>query len=131
MTQSKTILGNQLGDYSFLVFPGLIGIIVYSILGDNPALALFTSLFLDSGHVYSTLWKLNIKDVLNNSKVIIGFLVIAIGFSIWIFFELPFLWSFVTYATLYHHVRQCYGMGRWLDPNGLKIDKFFQYLFIL
>ena len=40
---------------------------------------------------------------------------IILFFFVWHFFQIPYLWSFVIYSTLFHYIRQTYGFLRWYE----------------
>jgi hypothetical protein len=53
-------------------------------------------------------------------------------FTGWFYFDVPYLWPFVVYSTLYHHTRQVYGFSKWYQKLNRRSDSFsdfFVYFF--
>ena len=49
---------------------------------------------------------------------------------LWNFFEVPYLWTFVVYFTVFHNVRQLYGINKWfqlVEKNFNKVPDYFLY----
>lgn len=86
-------------------------------------IALFVIVAIDASHVYATLWRsffnnTEIKRSLNLHLGIIGASFIVVFF--WSYLGIPFLWSAIVYLTVFHHIRQIYGIHRWsvaINPN--------------
>ena len=85
---------------------------------DGPAsaiLAVVVLLLLDSGHVYVSGWRTFrvAEDNPSFSRFLILLpLVFAASFA-WLASGWPGFWSFVIYFTVFHHIRQFYGVSRW------------------
>jgi hypothetical protein len=81
--------------------------------------AFFVFALVDSGHVYTTLWRtyFNKTERIQDKRYLYVPLVIIAIFLSWHFFQLPYLWSFIFYATVYHHLRQYYGVLKWYEKK--------------
>lgn len=125
------ILGSKNRDLSFFFLPGVMGLILSFLFQDYfPAIFLPVYLFvifalIDSGHVYTTLWRTPIQKKY--------FLVISLIFltsaSLY-HWHYQWLWKIVVYLTLFHHLRQNYGMSRWyqrLNKRMCRVSDFFFY----
>lgn len=127
------ILGSLKKEIVFLYIPGLIGLALaysYPQLGETSVLyGLFATAIVDSGHVYTTAWRtwLNPSERKSHPGYWIVPILIFLIFSSWFFFQLPGLWKFVVYATLYHHVRQVYGFSKWYQVLNRRTDKVSDY----
>jgi hypothetical protein len=113
------ILGSARRDL-WLTLPGLFGIaLVFT--HDLPAVwavALFmTFALVDSGHVYTTFLRTHWKnpDKKNQRHLSLISLGIFVAITTWCLIGSIGLWSFVAYATVFHHIRQHYGIVRWYD----------------
>lgn len=127
------ILGSFRTELIFFYLPGLLSVIVailFPELGTTSILyGLIATAFIDSGHVYTTVWRTWFHpDELKSSHRYwlfpLGFFLI---FSSWYYFSLPGLWSFVVYSTLFHHVRQVYGFQKWYQALNKRSDKAADY----
>ena len=135
------ILGSPRKEISFLYLPGLLAIVIaclYPHLSETSLIyAVFTTVIIDSCHVYTTAWRtlLNPAERASSKKYWIAPLLIFIAFTTWYFTAAPGLWSFVVYATLYHHIRQVYGFSKWYQVlNGrsdIISDRFLYALALL
>ncbi len=134
------ILKTPSREFSFLYLPGLLAVLVavfFPSLGAESLLyGLFAVGFVDSGHVYTTMWRtwLHPEEVVSDKSYVLFPLVFFILFSSWFYFQIPYLWAFVVYATLYHHTRQIYGFSKWYqklnqrqDPESDRYLYFFAY----
>ncbi len=90
---------------------------------------------LDSGHVYTTIWRtyLNPKELLRKKNYYIRMpLIIFSLFFLWIYFKVPFLGAFIAYFTIYHNLRQFYGMSKWYQKINQSFDKISdKFLYLL
>lgn len=124
------ILGSAAKDFLFLYLPGLLGIGIglgFPAAGEESLLfGLFAFGLVDSGHVYTTAWRtwLHKEERRSSHRYWIVPLSIFAIFSLWFFFQIPGLWSFVVYATLYHHIRQVYGFSKWTQKLNQRQDPF-------
>jgi len=134
------IFGNARRDFLFLIAPGLLGILLshwtLSHLNADFWLPIFGLIILgmiDSGHVYMTIWRtwLHPEERRSNTLYWVAPLAIFIVLIAWLQLGLPFLWTFTVYATIFHHIRQYYGIQRWyqrLNQQDLTASGYFLYL---
>ncbi len=115
---SPWILGSRARDLAYLVVPGFVGVLAAALLPpETTALtvyAFFVTAFVDSGHVYTTLLRTYAHSDERRSwfyKAIPPG--VAILFAGWFLLGIGGIWSFVVYATAFHHIRQFYGVCRW------------------
>lgn len=96
--------------------------------------ALLATALIDSGHVYTTAWRtvLNAEERISMALYWILPLMIFCFFSYWHYSGIPYLWSFVVYSTLFHHIRQVYGFSKWYQHLNRRKDRKSDYwLYIL
>jgi hypothetical protein len=124
------ILSNLKRDALFILLPGYITfLIIYGInlplLAYN-ALSFFIFAIIDSGHVYNTLWRtyFNAEERKSSKLYLLVPLVIFIGILLWFYFQIPYLWSFIFYATVYHHLRQYYGVMKWYEKKSFSFSAY-------
>lgn len=137
------ILGSFRRDFLFLTFPGLVAIAFAAATRHSQDwvlriwIASFVYICIDSGHVYTTMWRtyLQPSEFRDKRKLYLATpLVFMLAFFIWVYAQLPGLWELVVYGTLFHNFRQLWGFLRWYekiegrkDPN----TGFFFHAFIL
>tara|TARA_R110002049_G_scaffold159312_1_gene324198 strand:- start:281 stop:1267 length:987 start_codon:yes stop_codon:yes gene_type:complete len=120
------ILGNARRELSS--FYGLaLTIIVFSGLWSNQpmpmAIILLVTVGIDTSHVYATAWRSwFVPSEVKRAKWLHIFtpLAIMIVIFLWCSLGIPGLWSAVLYLTVFHHIRQYYGIHRWslaINPN--------------
>jgi hypothetical protein len=117
-------------DFAFLLLPGLIAAaIAFSLRNMSLVLPLlafqfFGSAFMDSGHVYSTLWRTHFdtEERERSLQYWIIPILIFLFFFIWIYLRWPLLWTFVTYSTLYHNIKQFYGFNKYYQRLNNRFD---------
>lgn len=113
----------------FIYLPGLLGVMIaiaFPHLGDTSFLyALLAMSLIDSGHVYTTNWRtyFHKKELLTSKRYVVFPILSFFFFFIWNFSEIKGLWKFVVYATLFHHVRQVYGLSKWYQSLNKRSDK--------
>lgn len=138
--KSPWILGNIKLDLTFFVFPSFITILFSLLFLKEHTIHIFLLLItfhlIDSGHIYFTFFRTyaNKDERQSSSLYIYTPLIIFSIFFLWIFTNTPFVWHFVVYATLYHNVRQFYGITRWyqkLQKNFSPWPTRFLYLLCL
>lgn len=134
------ILGSLRSEMLFFLLPGLFSIVVAILspnLGETSIVyAILATGLIDSGHVYTTAWRTYLNPSERSSRYIYWLipLIFFFFFGTWYFTQLPYLWNFIVYATLYHHVRQVYGFSKWyqsLNKRSDKISDFFLYALAL
>ncbi len=134
------ILKTPMREFLYFYLPGSLAVLlaVFSPnLGDESLVYGLLALgVIDSGHVYTTMWRTWLhKDEVGTSKGYYLFpIFFLVLFSLWFYFEVPYLWAFVVYSTLYHHTRQIYGFSKWYqklnkrqDPESDRYLYFFAY----
>lgn len=132
------ILGNFRKEFLFLYLPALISVAVSLISPDLGGVSAFYYLLatgvIDSGHVYTTVWRTYFHSEERSSHhayLWMPFFFFLL-FGIWFYLGIPHLWAFVVYATLYHHVRQVYGFSKWYQKLNHRADKISDgFLYIL
>lgn len=79
-------------------------------------LALLITVGIDTSHVYATAWRswfdkreLARAKFLHFGVPLLTFLIVFL----WCVLGVPYLWSAVLYLTVFHHIRQFYGVHRW------------------
>ncbi len=111
-----------------MYLPGLLAVIaaIFSPnLGEESLLYGMLALgVIDSGHVYTTMWRtwLHKEEVITEKLYFFFPVAFFLLFATWFYFELPYLWSFVVYSTLYHHTRQVYGFSKWYQKLNKRQD---------
>ncbi len=134
------ILDKRSKDFTWILFPGFIAALYFLIAeADNTfyeIIAFIVMGLIDSGHVYSTLWRTYFnKEERGSSSIYLWtpIVIFTVGF-LWFHFQVPYLYSFIFYATAYHHIRQFYGVTKWyekLDRSFTKWSGRFLYLLSL
>lgn len=127
------ILGTLHKEMAFLYLPGTLSVLVailFPALGETSIIyALLATALIDSGHVYTTAWRTFLHpDEMRSSKLYFIVPVVAfVVFSSWHILGFKGLWSFVVYATLFHHVRQVYGLSKWYQALNKRPDRISDY----
>ncbi|MBY0372217.1 hypothetical protein K2X33_16165 [bacterium] len=130
------IFGSFPKDLAWLVLPGALGILfAWTLPAESTAQAgfLFAAfVLLDSGHVYTTLLRtyFHRAEVQSTRWYAALPFVVAAFFFTWAVLGIPYLWAFVIYATLFHNIRQFYGVLRWyqkLEKNPRNSSRYFLY----
>lgn len=136
------ILGSFRRDFLFLTLPGLLAI-AFAVATRHSQewavrvwIAYFIYICIDSGHVYTTMWRTYLQPAEFNERrrlYLITPFAFMIVFALWVGLRLPGLWEVVVYGTLFHNFRQLWGFLRWYekvegrkDPN----TGFFFHAFI-
>lgn len=137
----KWILGNLGKDFLGILLPGFVGIVLSFVLfglqNDSDRTWFTIGSFvifgvIDAGHVYLTMWRTWLYEVEWKSSFL-NWLVpssIALIMAMWIYFGVPYLWRFTLYFTVYHHIRQFYGIQKWyqhLYKRSCRWSSFFLY----
>lgn len=146
-TVSPWIFGRPSKDAAWLILPGFLAIAAGWVLGGNGrsdiasstwiAIYAFVALgFLDSGHVYATLWRTYFHRPERQRSSIYFYLppLLFAGFFAWIYGGIPYLGRLVIYSTLYHNIRQFYGISKWYQKQNRRFDRlsdFFLYFLCL
>ncbi len=113
------ILGNARRELFGFYGPALMIMASYPWWKNHPwqtALIFFAAIMVDSSHVYATAWRTWFdKSEMKRARrlhFLLLFGLLALGF-LWCFFGLAGFWTFVLYLTVFHHIRQYYGVYRW------------------
>jgi hypothetical protein len=115
------ILGSARRDGLWFYLPGLLTIVLSLGLDggtDSWPFILFAFVaqgILDSGHVYTTLWR-TYFDPRERRRLRMYLWAPPVIFAVvfgWGALGLPFLGAVVLYATVFHNVRQFYGLSKW------------------
>ncbi len=91
------------------------------------SLALF-----DSGHVYTTIWRtyFNPEEFKRRRAYYVQVpVLIFCFFFFWMYFQIPYLKVFIAYFTIYHNVRQFYGVTKWYQNINQSWDKISDVFF--
>ena len=122
------ILGSFRKDLGLLYLPGFAVVILLKIIG-TPALPIAVLTFvitalIDSGHTYATLWRTlrRPSSQSDEKKYALFALMIFTASWLWMRLGLPHFWTFVVYSTIFHHVRQSYGLHRWYQSLARERD---------
>lgn len=126
-------------DILFLYVPGILAILISHLIPENEESVVFLFFafiaagFLDSGHVYATVWRTYFRPTERKRTRLYWALPIFFFalFFMWNYFEWKYLAAFVVYATVYHNVRQLLGISRWyqkLNRAWSKTSDIFLYL---
>lgn len=129
------IFENKIRDFLYIYLPGLLTLVLFELIQSNYLITAILSFlvfnFVDVGHVYSTVWRTIFDKVeYNRSKryLYTPIILVVITFS-WIYFKIPYFWSFVGYFTLYHNLRQGFGITKWYEKKNENFHKFTSYIF--
>jgi hypothetical protein len=117
------ILDSKIKDLLLIIFPGLITYLAFILLNvsnfstGSSLLALMVLIIIDTGHVYTTAWRtyFNKEEVLRTPLYKYVPIVIFGLFFTWHFAKIPYIWNFVFYATIFHYIRQSYGILKWYE----------------
>jgi hypothetical protein len=138
MNNVNWIFGNYKKDFLWLHIPGIIAVVISQ--GFLPARTSFEFLlfafvakgFLDSGHVYTTVWRTYFHKTERQRLALYIYLpwLLFFMFFCWVYFDLPLLGVTIIYVTLFHNVRQFLGISKWyqkLNSRYDRISNFFLY----
>lgn len=127
------ILGNSRRELFYIYLPGLVSValaMLWPELGEESLLyGILAMGIIDSGHVYTTAWRtwLHGDEVKTSASYWYFPLFFFSFFTMWFYLEVPYLWAFVVYATLYHHSRQVYGFSKWYQKLNRRSDTVSDY----
>lgn len=134
----RWILEAGVNDALLLYAPGLLAVLLAQWIEPvdgsiSYLLFAFVALgLLDSGHVYTTIWRtyLNPRERRRTRAYVFVPLLLFVGFFIWAALAIPYLGAFVVYATIFHNIRQLFGISKWYQKlNGVQrpTSDFFLY----
>jgi hypothetical protein len=116
------ILSTYRRDLLWLYLPGACALLLsFRLVHDDGSAAFFLFAFLaqgffDSGHVYTTVWRTYFdRTELRRRRWLYGLLplfVFGVSLSLGTY-SLKILGAVVLYATIYHNIRQFYGLSKW------------------
>lgn len=132
------IFKSALQDFLKIYLPSLLGLmlIFFSEKEDtNIIFYFFIFHIVDVGHVYSTM----LRTILSKSELLREPLTIGVPIAIallsflWLFFKIPYYWTFVVYFTVFHNLRQGWGLVRWYEKlnNSFHNNAIFYYIFTI
>lgn len=130
MFKDNWILGSLKKDLLVFYLPGFLTILisyVFAFPKESTYFLVFAWIavgLFDTGHVYTTVWRtyLNPQELNRKKKYYILMpLAIFSFFFLWMYMKVPYLGAFIAYFTIYHNLRQFYGMNKWYQ----KINKAF------
>ncbi|MEZ4265932.1 MAG: hypothetical protein R3F39_06100 [Myxococcota bacterium] len=128
MPAAQWILGSPPRDLALILLPGLAGFALAALFAEgSQALllgALVAATLVDSGHVYLTAWRTVLRpDERRASRVYwVVPLAVVLVVALWLWLALPGLWTALVYLTVYHHIRQFYGVSRWYQKLAGRFD---------
>ncbi len=107
---------NKKIDLLFILFPGTLVIPLLSLAKEESLayiiIAFIALVFLDTGHVYTTIFRIYKKKH--------SYLIPLFSFTFlvsWLFYDVPYFWEFIFYITIFHNVRQLYGVTKWYQTK--------------
>lgn len=124
-------------DFLYIFLPGLLTLGLFEIIQTNYLITAVLSFiifnFIDVGHVYSTVFRtiFDKKERERSSMYLMTPIYLIIIIFLWMYFKIPYFWSFVGYFTLYHNLRQGFGIMKWYEKkNGIysKMNERFFYI---
>ena len=115
------IFGRSGLDFLLLIVPAYITLLTAFLfpIDSNSILAIVAGLiiwnFSDVGHVYLTIWRTytHPSELKSDRSYLYAPILLVIGLSSWLYFRIPYFWSFIVYFTLFHILRQFYGITKW------------------
>ena len=130
----ENIFKNQKSDFLFIFFPFLISLSLpfFTYTGTKYYfIFLICVAIIDSGHVYITMWRTWFNPYLKPFPIKFTLipLLILVLITTWNYLEFKGLWSFVVYFTVYHNIRQFYGLSRWYQHK-YKSEKNYSNIFL-
>lgn len=122
----KWISGSATSDVLAFILPGLSAIVAVSVFAPDSSLlvvAMILGAVIDSGHVYTTGWRLWRPGLSHPRQNLFGLILLGTIALSWALIQTNplILWRLLLYFTLFHHVRQYYGLTRWYEMlNGTR-----------
>jgi hypothetical protein len=122
-------------DIFLILFPWVFGVLLLTPLIQldlTQAILLFLIFgLLDSGHVYTTIWRFIFGSEKPSLFIIAIPVLIFCGLALWLYFQIPYFWAFIVYSTLFHHIRQYFGITKWyqkINNQFSKMQGYFVYI---
>ena len=135
------IFGSARNDLLILYLGGCVAFfMVWALPGDSRLGAFFGLLTLaaiDTGHMYTTVWRTWFRksELASSPRYWITPLLVFLAVLAWALLKIPFLFNIILYTTIYHHMRQYYGVVRWYEKLNRRTSRpshwYIQALFIL
>jgi hypothetical protein len=132
------ILGSFLKD--FLAFYGFAFIAIAYFTLTSPNHNTFAIIFfllpslIDTGHVYLSFLRVIWKPLKEKRLYLLMFILIFSASFLWMIFKAPGFWSILLYFTIYHHLKQYYGITRWYQKKNnrfCQVSNIFLYTLTL
>lgn len=127
------ILGSFYLDALFLILPAVVSLslLLFGMAQNSTFYIILGTVIIDSGHVYTTIWRTLLHAEERKSSLMYIFVPIgvAVFFFTWAALSLPYLWSFVLYATIHHNIRQFYGVTRWYQSLNRRYSPWNTFFF--
>lgn len=122
ITKQPWILSNKWHDISYFYLPAIVVLLLFGILNFDFSSAILLNVLvmatIDAGHAYSTILRIyfNKAEFTSNRRTYLLSPFLIWGFvTIWAQLKIPYLWSFFAYNTLFHYIRQNFGVLRWYE----------------
>ena len=137
MNKSPWILKSVTADSALILFPGVIVLcLLISASKIAPAMSVFLislMVLVDSAHVFSTSWRTLFRvSEYKREWSYWGVPLICFGVSFaWLTLGIPYYLAFLVYATVFHYMRQNYGIIRWYERLSGKARKLSEWHFYL
>lgn len=120
------------------------GCLAFAVVWLVPESARFATLFalatlavVDTGHMYTTVWRtwFRKKELKGQARYWIAPLAACGGVFLWALLRIPYLFNVILYTTIFHHMRQYYGVVRWYEKLNRRTSRpshwFVTLLFVL
>lgn len=129
------IFGDYKKDFLWLSLPAVLAVIfAHAFLPAQSSMKFLVFAFvakglLDSGHVYTTVWRTYFHKPERERLALYYYLPVAlfVMFFSWIYFEWPLLGAVIIYVTLFHNMRQFLGISKWYQKLNSQYDRWSNY----
>ena len=117
------IFESKIRDFKYIYLPGLVTLFLFEIIQENFLITAILSFiifnFIDVGHVYSTVLRtvFDKEERSRSKRYILTPIILSVIIFMWMYFKIPYFWSFVGYFTLYHNLRQGFGIMKWYEKK--------------
>ena len=115
------IFGSARNDFAVMYAAGLLSFVfvwtVPSTAFAATILGLVTLAVIDTGHMLTTIWRTHLRAEERRSNgwyVGLPLLVFA-TIGLWAWLRIPYLFNVLLYGTIWHHMRQYFGVMRWYE----------------